>query len=92
MNNVTSIKQILIDVGNSLNSDVASATYRVKVSNGNGSFKQIRFGECQIINVTDTYILIWNIFGSSDKILEIEKWGNITWTSMNSAFVHCRLL
>lgn len=92
MNNVTSTKQVLIDFGNSLNSDTASATYRVKASNGNGTFKQIRFGECQIIYVSDSYFLIWDMFGSSDKITEIEKWGNIAWTSMNSAFVHCRLL
>lgn len=92
MNNVTSTKQVLVDFGNSLNSDIASATYRVKVSDGNGAFKQIRFGECQIIYVADSYILMWDMFGSSDKITEIEKWGDIAWTSMNSAFVHCRLL
>ncbi|WBV56633.1 BspA family leucine-rich repeat surface protein [Chryseobacterium daecheongense] len=92
MNNVTSTKQVLIDFGTSLNPDTASASYRVKVSNGNGIFKQIRFGECQIIYVADSYILMWDIFGNSDKITEIENWGNIQWTSMNTAFAHCRLL
>ncbi|WP_051289338.1 BspA family leucine-rich repeat surface protein [Chryseobacterium daeguense] len=91
MTDVTSTSQVLIDFGNSLN-DVTSATYRVKVSNGNGIFRQIKFGAATLIPLPDSIFPIWTIYGSADKILEIEQWGNISWESMNSAFSNCRLI
>ena len=91
MTDVTSTSQVLIDFGNPLN-DVSSATYRVKVSNGNGVFRQIKFGVPTIITLPDNLYPMWTIYGSADKILEIEQWGNISWESMNSAFSNCRLM
>jgi surface protein len=87
--NVTSTKQVLIDFGTPLTADVGSERYRVKVTNGSGTFKQIRFGNYQLYVVVDTPLLSWQIHGSTNKILEIEQWGNINWLSMNSAFSNC---
>lgn len=92
MTDVTSTAQVLIDFGNPINPDPATATYRVKASNGNGVFRQIRFGVPAIITLPDNLFPIWTIYGSADKILEIEQWGNISWESMNSAFSNCRLI
>ncbi|MBK1897446.1 BspA family leucine-rich repeat surface protein [Chryseobacterium paridis] len=93
MPNVTSTSQVFIDFGTSLNPDQANATYKVKVTNGNGTFKQIRFGDPEILNVPSPYLVIfWHCRGSIDKITEISQWGNINWTSMNNAFSNCRNL
>ncbi|SEH29437.1 BspA family leucine-rich repeat surface protein [Chryseobacterium culicis] len=88
---VTSTKQVFIDFGMSFGHKSA-AKYRVKVSNGNGVFRQIKFGDVQEVQLPDQVFPIWQINGSADKILEIEQWGNIAWTSMNSAFGHCKLI
>lgn len=93
MADVTPIKQVLIDFGTPTNpGGSAAASYRIKVSNGNGSFKQIRFGEAQLVNLGEMILPIWQIFGSSDKILEIEQWGDISWVSMNGAFATCKFM
>ena len=91
MTNVTSVNQVLIDFGTS-SGDSSGATYRVKVSNGNGVFRQIKFGTAQLFNAAELVIPIWQMFGSADKITQIEQWGNISWISMNSAFTNCQSL
>lgn len=88
---VTSTKQVLIDFGTSI-AEKNDAKYRVKVTNGNGIFKQIKFGTPQLFPGPEQVIPIWQVNGSSDKILEIEQWGNISWTTMESAFSLCRLV
>ncbi|MDQ1855010.1 BspA family leucine-rich repeat surface protein [Chryseobacterium sp. WLY505] len=88
---VTSTKQVLIDFGTSI-AEKNDAKYRVKVTNGNGTFRQIKFGTPQLFPGPEQVIPIWQINGSSDKILEIEQWGNISWTTMESAFSLCRLM
>ncbi|MGH1518220.1 BspA family leucine-rich repeat surface protein [Chryseobacterium sp. JK1] len=88
---VTSTKQVLIDFGLSF-ADKDTAKYRVKVSNGNGIFRQIKFAEAQEFQLPDSVFPLWEINGSVDKILEVEQWGNITWESMRSAFSHCKLI
>jgi len=90
LTNVTSSKQVLIDFGTP--HDRNGATYRVKVSNGNGIFQQIKFGEPQVVQIPDQILFAWQMNGSADKILEIEQWGNISWTTMNSAFSNCKLI
>lgn len=91
MPNVTSTTQVLIDFGNALNPVSDDVKYRVKVSNGNGSFKQIRFGLIYPNTITDPVPVFENL-GSIERILEVEQWGNIQWLSMYSAFVNCRNL
>ncbi len=91
LTDITSTKQVLIDFGNSL-ADGNDAKYRVKVSNGNGVFKQIKFGSAQLFLTPDELFPIWQVNGSTDKIYEIEQWGNIEWATMNSAFSLCRLM
>ncbi|WP_449401292.1 hypothetical protein [Chryseobacterium wanjuense] len=59
MTDVTSTAQVLIDFGNPINPDPATATYRVKASNGNGVFRQIRFGVPTIITLPDNLFPIW---------------------------------
>jgi surface protein len=88
---VTSTKQVLIDFGTSI-ADKDAAKYRVKVSNGNGVFQHIKFGDVQEVQLPDQIFPIWQVNGSADKILEIEQWGNIAWTSMNNAFSQCKLV
>ncbi|MGD1319739.1 BspA family leucine-rich repeat surface protein [Chryseobacterium sp. 2R14A] len=84
INNVTSAYQILLDFGTPLNPLPQGATYRVKVSNGNGNFQRIAFREIQ----GSTYL----ITGDIHKITEINQWGTIAFTSMNNAFHSCRFL
>lgn len=91
MTNVTSTNQVLVDFGTS-SGDSSGATYRVKVSNGNGIFKQIKFGTAQLFPAAEMLIPIWQMFGSADKILAVEHWGDISWVSMNSAFTNCQSL
>lgn len=91
MSNVTSTTQVLIDFGTALNPVSDDVKYRVKVSNGNGSFKQIRFGLIYPNTISDPVPVFENL-GSIERILEVEQWGNIQWISMYSAFVSCRNL
>ncbi|MPS65660.1 MAG: hypothetical protein DI622_04700 [Chryseobacterium sp.] len=89
LNNVTSTDRVLIDFGTPLNPSLSDATFKVKASNGNGIFKQIKFANT---NVTSSAILDFvtvQTSGSADKIVEIAQWGNIHWQSMNSAFTQC---
>lgn len=89
--NITSSKQVLIDFGTALNPIPSETKYRVKVSNGNGIFQQIRFGQSTISPITQDAPSFYNL-GSADKLLEVEHWGNIQWTTMLSAFVGCNSL
>ncbi|UKB82703.1 BspA family leucine-rich repeat surface protein [Chryseobacterium sp. MEBOG06] len=91
LTNVTSTKQVLIDFGTSIK-DGNDVKYRVKVTNGSGTFKQIKFGSPQLFVAPEQLIPIWQVNGSADKLLEIEQWGNISWTTMNSAFSLCKLM
>lgn len=90
LTDVTSTKQVLIDFGAPMGD--GEPTYRVKVSNGNGAFRQIKFGEAQLFQLPIHIFPFWQINGSADKILEIEQWGDISWTTMNSAFANCKLI
>lgn len=89
LSNVTSTGQTLISFGIPLNPNPSQATYRVKVSNGNGIFNQIKFAS---YTVQPAGTLLWTHHGNSDKLLEISQWGNIQWVSMYSAFSHCQSL
>ncbi|MCY0978156.1 BspA family leucine-rich repeat surface protein [Chryseobacterium wangxinyae] len=91
MTNVTSTSQVLIDFGNHSEGGGSNTLYRVKVSNGNGVFQQIKFASHQNFNpLIETLVPSLQMFGSADKLLEIEHWGNIAWTSMNAAFASCQ--
>lgn len=92
MSNVTSTMNVLIDFGTSLNPVSADATYRVKVSNGSGFFKQIQFSQDITSSQANFDVVSMKALGSSNKIMEIEQWGNIQWQSMKSAFSQCGLL
>lgn len=74
LTNITSTKQVLIDFGTSI-AEKNDAKYRVKVSNGNGVFQHIKFGDVQEVQLQDQIFPVWQINGSADKILEIEQWG-----------------
>lgn len=89
MTYVTSIKQVLIDFGNPINPNPADATYKVKVSNGNGHFRQIRFATGASNPPGGPLLGTWTYNGSADKILEIQQWGNTQWISMHAAFAGC---
>lgn len=91
MTNVTSNGQVLIDFGTPSKEDGLNTTYRVKVSNGNGIFQQIKFASHQTFNpIIETHVPNLQMLGSADKLLFIEQWGNIVWTSMNAAFANCQ--
>lgn len=77
MNGVTSDKEF----GTPTNPTPANATYRIKISNGSGSFSQIRFYDntlSPIYSCPDMY-----------KIIDISQWGNIQWHTFDNAFVLC---
>lgn len=85
LSDVTSVYNVLIDFGAPLNPNQSDATYRIKVSNGNGSFNQIRFADSPVF-------LGDGIVGDAHKILKVEQWGNINWSSMVEAFNGCKIL
>lgn len=85
MQNISSDFQVLIDFGTPLNPAPNNATYRVKISNGIGNFHQIQFLSQQ----TNTGNQPIGIVGDVNKIVNIEQWGNIKWSSMNYAFSSC---
>lgn len=86
--NVSSDYQILIDFGHPLNPIPSDATYRVKISNGTGSFNQIQFRNLQTNTGNPPTYIVGDIY----KILTIEQWGNIKWASMQHAFHQCESL
>ncbi|MGE8552308.1 MAG: BspA family leucine-rich repeat surface protein [Chryseobacterium jejuense] len=85
LSNVSSDYQILIDFGHPLNPLSSDATYRVKISKGNGDFNQIQFMNSQIIIGNQPSDMV----GDSYKIVNVEQWGNIKWVSMKQAFHRC---
>ncbi|WP_139419630.1 BspA family leucine-rich repeat surface protein [Chryseobacterium mulctrae] len=89
LTNITSAGQILIDFGTPINPTPNQATYRLKISNGNGVFSKIQFAS---FTLDPNGAKIWSHLGNSDKILAISQWGNIQWTSMFNAFSHCQSL
>lgn len=81
MNNVTSTTEFIINLGTPLNPSPAQASYRIKISDGNGSFDQVRF-------YNGSSIPVYNAADRS-KITHITQWGNIKWKSFDNAFVYC---
>ncbi|MBB6331214.1 surface protein [Chryseobacterium sediminis] len=81
MNNVTSTTEFIINLGTPLNPSSAQASYRIKISDGNGSFDQVRF-------YNGSSIPVYNASDRS-KITHITQWGNIKWKSFDNAFVYC---
>ncbi|AZA90379.1 bacterial surface protein 26-residue repeat [Chryseobacterium nakagawai] len=88
ISNVFSDYQIFIDFGHPLNPVPSDATYRVKISNGDGNFNQIQFMNSQVMNGNQPL----DIVGDSFKIINVEQWGNIKWASMQQAFYRCQNL
>lgn len=81
IDNITSTTEFIVNFGLPYNSNPANATYKVKVSNGNGVFNQIRFFDSSISPIY--------LGPDKEKILEVTQWGNITWQTFNNAFVWC---
>lgn len=69
---------LLIDFGTPQNPTATNATYTVKVTATNFSIMVSEIG------VGD--------HGDTAKILEINQWGNIVWSTMESAFAECKKL
>ena len=93
MTNVTSTSQVLIDFGPLREGSTSATRYRVKVSNGNGIFRQIKFASHQTFNQNiEVTVPILQLYGNVEKIREIEQWGNIAWESMHCAFTNCQKL
>ncbi|PRB86268.1 hypothetical protein CQ022_08450 [Chryseobacterium culicis] len=81
MSSVTSTTEFIINLGTPLNPSPAQASYRIKISNGNGSFDQVRF-------YNGSSIPVYNASDRS-KLTQIVQWGNIKWKSFDNAFVYC---
>ena len=73
---------VLIDFGSSA---TTNSQYKVKVSNGNGKFSKITFGE-NINGPTNRF------YGDIYKIVKVQQWGNIEWEDMLNAFYGCYYL
>lgn len=84
LTNVNSAYQILINFNEPLNPNSADATYRLKITNGNGNFHSIRFAD-SILFPNGT-----GLVGDTDKLLTIEQWGTTAWSTMKQAFSMCR--
>ena len=81
LTNVNSTLEFIINLGTPLNPVPANATYKVKISDGNGNFNQVRFFDS---TGTPAYLN-----PDHDKILDIMQWGNIQWQTFDNAFVWC---
>lgn len=81
IDNITSTTEFIVNFGASSNPSPANATYKIKVSNGNGVFNQVRFFDSSISPIY--------IASDREKILQVTQWGNITWQTFNNAFVWC---
>jgi surface protein len=77
---VTSTDHILVDFGEAR---TPNGLYRLKISNGNGAFHRIRFADWAL------YANGNGIIGDAHKILKVEQWGNIDWSTMSQAFQAC---
>ena len=86
LSGTTSAYQVLIDFGTPLNPTPANATYRVKISNGNGTFYRIRFRDYDLFANGDA------IIGDIHKILSVEQWGQTKWHTMHNAFSGCKFM
>ncbi|AZB30408.1 BspA family leucine-rich repeat surface protein [Chryseobacterium balustinum] len=84
LTNISSAYQILINFVEPLNPNPADATYRLKITNGNGNFHSIRFADSTL------YPNGTGLVGDSDKLLTIEQWGTTPWSTMKQAFSMCR--
>ncbi|PWN63873.1 BspA family leucine-rich repeat surface protein [Chryseobacterium viscerum] len=84
MSNVTSTKEFIINLGTPLNPQSSQASYKIKISNGNGSFDQVRFFD-------NTIVPAYNA-ADRTKITQIAQWGNIKWKSFDNAFVFCNFM
>ncbi|ASK30111.1 hypothetical protein CEY12_08280 [Chryseobacterium sp. T16E-39] len=84
LTNLNSTHQVLVDLGTPMNPNPADATYRLKISNGNGSFHRMRFSNWDMFTNGD------GLVGDVHKIVKLEQWGNIHWSSMGQAFQLCR--
>lgn len=81
MSNVTSTTEFIINLGVPFNPVSSQASYRIKISDGTGSFDQVRFFDNTL---TPTYNA-----PDRSKIAQIAQWGNIKWKSFDNAFVYC---
>jgi surface protein len=86
---ITSVDHFLIDFGTSLNPNPNNATYRVKISNGSGTFKVVKFPNFAFISPSLRIPSVISFNGDVKKILEVSQWGNIQWISMEWAFSEC---
>ncbi|MBW8360887.1 MAG: BspA family leucine-rich repeat surface protein [Kaistella sp.] len=81
LSNVNSTLEFTVNFGIPLNPLPANATYKIRISDGNGSFNQVRFFDS---TGTPSYLN-----SDHEKLLEIAQWGNIQWQTFDNAFVWC---
>ncbi|WP_294288358.1 BspA family leucine-rich repeat surface protein [uncultured Chryseobacterium sp.] len=86
---ITSADHFLIDFGTPENPNPGDATYRVKISNGNGNFHTVKFPNLAFISPSLKIPNLFSFNGDVKKILEVSQWGNIQWSSMEWAFSGC---
>ncbi len=89
MNGISSSQHFLVDFGTPYHPDPALATYRIKISNGNGNFDAVRFYNEYFVSPNLGTPILMNLLGDTDKLLEVQQWGNINWLSMETAFTDC---
>lgn len=88
MNGISSTVNFLIDFGTPSNPTPNNATYKIWVTNGNGSFKSIKFGENN--NQTPLPIPIFYQNGDALKLLQVAQWGTNAWPTFEFGFTDCR--
>lgn len=92
LSNITATDKFLIDFGAPLNINPNDATYKVKISNGSGSFQKVSFPAFYFISPSLHIPNVQTYNGDVLKIIEISQWGNINWTTLEASFAKCENL
>jgi len=88
MNGVSSTVNFLIDFGTPLNPTPNNATYKIWVTNGNGSFNTIKFATDN--SPTPLPVPVFYLNGDAQKILQVSQWGTTIWSTFEYAFGNCK--
>ncbi|KQR92463.1 hypothetical protein ASG01_11115 [Chryseobacterium sp. Leaf180] len=78
---ISSVNEYIIVFGMPVNPNASQATYRVKITNGAGSFTRFRVFNNEI---TPVYLC-----SDSNKLFDVAQWGNIQWQTFDNAFTLC---
>ncbi len=83
MSNASDTGNVIGTNGSNTISFTAPGIYKVYITTGNGSFSAITIAKSIYNDSTNT---------DCNKLLSIEQWGDINWSTFNNAFAKCSLM